>query len=424
MPNTLQKLYTPRETPLLMLAGVFVLANQLGLVLIQDRAWSDLWIVAAWLAAATVGTMGLNRVAPQRDPYLFPATMLLTGWGLNLIHRLLPSFADRQALWMLLGLLALLTVCALPGHLRWLRRYRYTWLVGGMATLLLTILFGVNPSGVGARLWLGFGELFVQPAEPLKILLVVFLASYMADHQEIYRKATFKMWGDLPSWRFLAPIFVMWGLCLVLLIWQRDLGTASIFFLVFLLMLYLASGQALLLLGGFGLLVVAGIGAYFGYPLVRLRIDIWLNPWEDPDGSSFQIVQSLLAVADGGIFGSGIGGGIPTFIPVVHTDFAFAAIAEEWGLIGVIGVVGAMLTLVMRGFTIAAKLREKPFHAYLAAGATIIIAVQSLMIMGGTLNLIPLTGVTLPFVSYGGSSLVTNLTIIGLLIALSREAEG
>jgi cell division protein FtsW len=410
-----------RETLLLVSGGAFIAANQGGLILALDRPWGDLWIVGMWLACVVVGVRVLNRLIPQRDPFIFPATMLLTGWGLNLVDRLLPSYTLRQVIWMVLGTGLLLIICALPGHLRWLRGYRYTWLLGGLALLGITILLGTNPSGTGPQLWLGFGEFFFQPSEPLKVLLVAFLASYMADHQVVFHSGEFQMGRPFPSWRFFAPLLLMWGMCLGLLIWQRDLGTAAIFFLAFLLMLYAASGRVLLLMGGMVLLGLAGLGAYRLLDVVALRVDIWLDPWRDADNTSFQIVQSLMAIADGGLIGSGIGQGIPTFIPVVHTDFAYAAIVEEWGLLGALGVIAALLVIILRGLRMAALLQDKPFHAYLALGLSLLLGVQSLIIIAGTLNLIPLTGVTLPFVSYGGSSLVTSFGAVGLLLALSRE---
>ena len=412
-----------RERVLLLGAGIFIAANHIGLVIAANRSPLDLWLLALWTICAVTGSFALDRLNPLRDPYIFPATMLLTGWGLNLIDRLLPAYNVRQAGWMVLGLLALLVICALPGHLRWLRSYRYTWLLGGLALLAVTILLGVNPSGEGPQLWLGLDGLYFQPSEFLKVLLVVFLASYMADHQHVFRREKFRMLERYPSWRFMGPVFLMWGISLVLLIWQRDLGTAAIFFLIFTLMLYLASGQFWLLGGGLLLMMVGAAGAYMVFDIVALRVDIWLDPWREPEGRSFQIVQSLMAIADGGLVGSGIGQGIPTFIPVVHTDFAYAAIVEEWGLLGAVGLMSALLVIILRGLRIAALLHHRPFHAFLAAGLCITLTVQSLIIISGALNLIPLTGVTLPFVSYGGSSLLTSFVMVGLLLALSREAH-
>jgi cell division protein FtsW (lipid II flippase) len=209
----------------------------------------------------------------------------------------------------------------------------------------------------------------------------------------------------------------------IVLVWQRDLGTATLFFIVFLLMLYLATGFGWLLIGG--TLLVAGVAfaAYQIIDLVQLRVDIWLNPWLEPDGRAFQIVQSLFAFAAGGIAGRGIGSGSPTFIPVVHSDFVFAALGEEWGLLGVIALLMCILMLVGRGFRIAATNNQIPFFCLLAAGLSLLVGIQSLLIMGGVLKLIPLTGVTLPFVSYGGSSLLVNFIIVGLLLRLSDEVD-
>ncbi|NDJ86985.1 MAG: FtsW/RodA/SpoVE family cell cycle protein, partial [Chloroflexi bacterium] len=211
------------------------------------------------------------------------------------------------------------------------------------------------------------------------------------------------------------------GLCIVMLGWQRDLGTATIFFVVFMLMLYLASGQWLLMVGGAGLLAIAAAVGYILFDVVSLRIDVWLNPWAEAEGRAFQIVQSLMAVSAGGIVGEGIGQGLPTFIPVVHTDFVFAAIAEEWGLIGVLGLLVAIAVITLRGLRIAVLSQSRPFAAFLAAGLSLSITVQSLMIIGGALRLWPLTGVTLPFVSYGGSSLLTSFVSVGLLLVISED---
>jgi cell division protein FtsW len=197
-------------------------------------------------------------------------------------------------------------------------------------------------------------------------------------------------------------------------------GAATLFFVVFMIMLYLASGQGQLLLGGLVLLLIASASAYFLFDVVALRVDIWWNPWPTADTSAYQIVQSLMSVAAGGVFGQGIGQGHPTIVPVAHSDFAFAAIGEEWGLLGVLTALSALAVLVVRGLRIAVRARQ-PFRSLLAAGLSLMLGVQSLMIMGGVLKLVPLTGVTLPFVSYGGSSLLTNFVIVGLLLVLSSE---
>jgi len=409
---------------LLALAGAFVLINQVALILARSRPALDLWPVLVWGACAAAGHSILSRRLPARDPLLFPLAMLLAGWGLNLIARLVPSFADRQTLWLVMGTGALLGLTALPRDLRWLRRYRYTWLIGGLALLFLTILIGQNPADTGPRLWLwlGVGRIYYQPSELLKILLVVFLASYLAEHQRYMRQDTVRVgpW-QVPSLAFLGPVLLMWSICVVVLIWQRDLGTATLFFAVFLAMLYLASGQGLLLAGGSLLMIAAAALGYHLFDVVALRVKVWWNPWPTADAQAYQVVQSLIAVASGGILGQGIGQGQPGIIPVVHSDFAFAAIAEEWGLVGTLSVIAALATLVIRGMRIAA-LASHPFRTLLAAGLSVLLGVQSLLIMGGVLKIVPLTGVTLPFVSYGGSSLLTSFVIVGLLLILSERS--
>jgi len=412
-----------RERLLLALGGLFILLNQVTLIVARDRGWETLWPVGVWALCAAIGHSVLERRLPHRDPLFFPLAMFLTGWGLNLISRLVPGFADRQTLWLVIGLAALLALTILPGDLRWLRRYRYTWLIGGLALLGVTIVLGTNPSGVGPRLWLGFGRLYYQPSELLKILLVAFLASYFADHEPYMRLDSRRLgrWS-VPAPAFLGPVLLMWGVSIVVLVWQRDLGTATLFFVVFMIMLYLASGQAALLLGGLGLLVLAGLAAMQLFDVVMLRVRVWLDPWPTADSDAYQIVQSLMAVAAGGLFGQGIGQGQPTIIPVVHSDFAFAAIAEEWGMLGALAVMAALAVIVVRGMRVAVEARQA-FDRLLAAGLSVTLAVQSLLILAGVLKLVPLTGVTLPFVSYGGSSLLTMFVVTGLLLVLSNREK-
>jgi cell division protein FtsW len=416
-----------RERVLLLMAALFVSIIHITLLWTQDIAWTQLWMVGVWLACGLGLHIILSRQLPTRDPYLLPGIFLLTGWGIVTVYRLQPRLGERQVGWLVVSSVAMVALMSMPHDLGWLRRYRYTWLLLGVALLVITIFIGVNPSGEEfnpPRLWLQFGEVFYQPSELMKILLVAFMASYLSDHwislrRELIYVGRFK----LPALSFFAPILLMWGLSLVILVWQRDLGTATLFFVVFMLMFYLASGQALLLLGGIGLLGLASLVAYLAIDVVALRIDIWLNPWPEADGRAFQIVQSLMAVAAGGVLGQGIGQGLPTAVPVAHSDFIFAAIAEEWGLIGIIGLLSVLLLITLRGFRIALLNQHRPFASLLAAGLSLMLSIQSLLIIGGALRLWPLTGVTLPFVSYGGSSLLTGFTMIGLLLILSNQSR-
>ena len=415
------------EAALLLVAALFVFSNALALGLARDGRinGSTLWGPVCWLLAQAVAFWLLQKYAPIHDPYLLPLVGLLTGWGIVLQDRLAPNFLLRQVVWVVLGTAVLVSITVLPRNLGWLRRYRYTLLLLGILLLAATLLFGINPAGAStARYWLRLPipfltPVYFQPSELLKLLLVIFLASYFDAREAVLRLAGN---GRLQRISYLAPLLLMWGFCMVLLVWQRDLGAATLFFILFLSLLYLATGDWRIVVGGVGLLLLAGIFAYFAFGLVTLRIDAWWNPWPDSDGRAFQIVQSLYAVAAGGIWGQGVGQGFPQYIPVVHSDFAFAAIAEEWGLIGSLGVVGCFALLAHRGMRLA-LLAERPFRRYLAAGIIILFSAQAFLIMGGVTKLLPLTGVTLPFVSYGGSSMLISHVMAGLLLYLSTKSR-
>lgn len=415
-----------REGTLLILAAVFVFVNAISLSLSESGriSWQHLWAPGAWLGLIAISHRLLHYYKPHRDPYIFPIFAILTGWGLILVDRLAVNFLGRQVIWLTLSTAVFLTIAILPRNLRWLRRYRYTWLILGLLLLAATLLFGVNPSGYGAALWLPipfFGQVYFQPSELLKLLLIIFLASYFEERESLLRASTNK--GLLRSMPYLAPLLLMWGFCIILLVWQRDLGAASLFFIVFLSLLYLATSEWRYVLVGVGLMVIASIFAYFAFSdLVALRIDAWWNPWPDASDRAFQIVQSLYALASGHVFGQGVGQGSPFYIPVVHSDFVFAAIVEEWGVIGGIGAIIMFLLLTYRGMKLAI-LAQRPFYRYLSSGITILFAAQTLLIMGGVIKLLPLTGVTLPFVSYGGSSLLISGVMLGLLLFISGKVE-
>lgn len=406
---------------LLTLAGLFLLFHAAALTL-APAARAHTWQVAfpwrhwlgfgIWIICFTI----LHRVAhqrlPHRDPYLVPIAALICGWGLLTIWRVTPEFGTRQTIWLVVATAIVLIGLRLPTNLRFLRDYKYLWLTGGLALTGLTLILGTNPAGGGPRLWLGCCGIYFQPSEPLKLLLVIYLAAYLADRQ-------FLIPGLLP---LLAPTLVMTGLTLLLLFVQRDLGTASIFLLLFTTVIYAATGKTRLVILSAITLVLAGVGGYLLFDVVRLRIDAWLNPWLDPGGRSYQIVQSLLAVASGGLPGRGPGLGSPTVVPVNHSDFIFASIAEEGGLVGGIGLITLVAMLTIRGLQAALFARDN-YRRYLAVGLTAYLAIQTTLIVGGNLRLLPLTGVTLPFVSYGGSSLVTSFLALLFLLAISHQDE-
>jgi cell division protein FtsW (lipid II flippase) len=423
-----------QENQLFGLAGAFVLVAAVAVMLAAPAragSWSVsaefgiLGAAAAWLVCAALATLVVQRALPSHDPYLLPITYLLTGWGIALIWRLTPLFALRQTIWLAIGTGALLGVVILPGDLRWLRRYRYTWLFAGLALTALTFILGVNPSGAGERLWLGCCGLYLQPAEILKLLLVVFLASYLTDRRDLLFQTLPGPAAPLPRRQTLVyflPMLVMWGFSTLILVSQRDLGMSTLCFGVFVAMLYLASGRWEYVAVG---LVLLALGAVLGYQLfdvVRLRVQAWWNPWADPSGRSYQIVQSLIAMSAGGLFGAGPGLGAPTLIPVAHSDFIFAALAEEWGLLGVLAMTALLAAVVLRALRIAAG-APGAFGQLLAGGLGILLGLQTLLIMGGVVKLLPLTGLTVPFVSYGGSSLVSAFCLIGVLLRLSAMRD-
>lgn len=413
-----------RERLLLLLAAVFVWLNATTLSLALTGRLDPLHLLApaVWLVVVAAGHLLLHRYKPGRDPYLFPLVSLMMGWGLVLQDRLAPNFLWRQLAWFALGTMLMVAVAIVPRSLRWLRQYRYTWLTLGLVLLAATLLFGVNPAGSGAALWLQIPflpEVYFQPSELLKLLLIVFLASYFDDREHM-------LWLGSSNRRrmiaYLTPLLLMWGFCILLLVWQRDLGAATLFFVSFLALLYLATGSLRYLLAGFVMLLLAGIIGYFAFNVVALRVDTWLNPWPEANDRAFQIVQSLYALGSGGIFGEGPGQGFPDYIPVVHSDFIFAAVAEEWGLIGSLAVLASFALLAGRGMRIAG-LRRRAFHVYLAAGITILLTIQAFLIIAGVTRLLPLTGITLPFFSYGGSSMLVSCLMIGLLLYLSAPDE-
>lgn len=404
-----------------MLAVIFVFLGNLILTFapaVRLHSWQvsyrwQHWIgFAAWLAAYTALYIQVNKFLPDRDPYLLPIFSILNGWGLLMIYRLDPAYGFKQTLWMVIAILGALVALRLPNLLTLLRRYKYVWLIGGILLTLLTFFIGTYPGGDGPGLWLNLGSFYLQPSELLKFLLVVYLAAYLAD---IFH-------SRLGLIQLLAPTLVLIGLAVMILIAQRDLGTASLFIFIYTVVVYLASGKRRILLISFILVVAALIVGYIEFDVIQLRIEAWLNPWLDARDRSYQIVQSLIAVANGGIFGRGIGLGSPGVVPVANSDFIFPAILEEFGIAGGLILIGIYAVLTIRGIYIALHAPNQ-FQRLLSAGLTVFIAAQSILIMGGTIRLLPLTGVTLPFISYGGTSLVVSVAAGLLLMIISNQTE-
>ena len=365
-------------------------------------------------------------LAPQADPVFLPTAVLLAGLGFAIIYRLDPGLAGAQTLWLLLGLgLFALTLVAIRDH-RQLDHFTYTIGLLGIIMLLLPLAPGIGRTVRGARLWVGIGPLQFQPAEIGKVLLVIFLASYLNARKELLAVATRRLGPlALPEPRHLAPLLVAWGLSLVVLFLERDLGSSLLFFGIFVVMLWVATGRAAYLVLGVLLFAIGATFGYLAFDHVQDRVTVWLNVF-DPRlirDEGFQLAQSLFAMATGGIAGTGLGEGQPGFIPDAHTDFVFAAVGEELGLLGTIALLLLYILLIFRGYR-AAVGSPDGFGQLLAAGLSTILALQTFVIIGGVTRLIPLTGITLPFVSYGGSSLVANMVLLALLVRVSSGAVG
>jgi cell division protein FtsW (lipid II flippase) len=372
-----------------------------------------LYIVAHMIARVTV---------PNADPYLLPMAGLLTGIGLTEIYRLDENDAFKQGLWIVIGLAAFAaTLTLLRGDFRRLESYKYLFGLSAIALLLLPAVPLVGKTVNGARLWVHVGPLHFQPGELAKILLIVFLAAYLREKREVL--AQFRL-------KDLGPLFLIWGCAMLVLVVTNDLGGGLLYFGIVLAMLYVATAQIWFVLAG-GVLFVGGAAALYNViPRVQDRVQIWLDPWEDPYGKGYQTIQSLYSIANGAFGGTGLGQGTFTnaegtqLFPYVNTDFIYSALAQELGLVGICGFLLVYMLFVARGFRIA-LLAQDGFSKLLAVGLTFAFTLQAFIIIGGIVRLIPLTGITLPFVSYGGSSIVANFVLLaGLLLVSNRANEG
>ena len=412
-----------RELGLMLLAALPPLAGVLVLSLVWGRPLGDARFqpIYGLLGVLLLCHVLLSAFRCRGDELLLPLVAGLAGVGLVLVTRLVPALGPRQFMWTVIGASVMLLVAVGPWEVRLLERYKYTSAAASILLVALTLVLGVDPNGSGARLWLRVAGLTFQPSEILKVLLVVFLAGYLTDKRELLTTTRVRVGPfPLPPLPYLAPLLAMWGLSLALLVWQRDLGAAILFFGVFLVMLYLAVGQVRYVVGGTLMFIAGGVVCYSLFSHVRLRVEVWLNPWVDPQGRSYQIAQALYSLGSGGLFGSGLGNGYPLYVAAAHTDFPYVALSEEAGLAAGLALLLIYALLVTRGLQVA-LIARLPFNRLLAAGLTSVLALQTIVIIGGNLKLIPLTGVTLPFVSYGGSSLLANFLILGVLLRMSHE---
>jgi cell division protein FtsW (lipid II flippase) len=412
-----------RELGLGLLAVVVVGSGYL-LLLLADRPDipADLWVfLLAVLGLYVVAHLAVRRFAPRADPTLLPIAFLLNGIGYFTISRLDRDLARVQAVWTAVGIAAFVLTLVFVRHIRTLERYKYTFLLLGIAALLLPSLPGVGAEINGARLWVRVGPVNFQPGEAAKVLLVVFFAAYLVDKRELLATGTRRIGRvRFPDPKHLGPLLLAWVFSILVMVREKDLGSSLLFFAVFAAMLYIATDRWSYLLVAAAMFMAGAFVAYQLFSHVSDRVIAWIDPWSVYKTTGFQLAQSVFALGSGGFAGTGLGLGSPQKIPNASTDFVLSAIGEELGLLGTVAVCMLFLLLVGSGFRIAIQ-TDRPFSKLFAAGLTTIIGVQTFVIIGGVIRVIPLTGVTLPFISYGGSSLIANFVIIALLLRISDE---
>jgi cell division protein FtsW (lipid II flippase) len=375
--------------------------------------------------------VALRRLAPTADPILLPVAALLNGLGYVFIAGLpdmdnMPSGEDlarQQSVWTFVGIAAFVATLVVVKRPRDLERYRYTFALIGLGLLLLPLLPGIGKTINGSRIWVGIGPINFQPGEVAKVVLALFFAAYLADQRELIANSVWKVGPlRLPDPKHLGPVLVAWGVSLVVMVYQRDLGSSLLFFALFVVMLWVATGRPSFLVLGGGLFAAGGLLSWRMFGHVQDRVEIWLDPWQDPSGTGYQIIQGLFAMGFGGVAGTGLGLGSSVRIPASESDYIFAVIAEQMGLLGGTVIIVAFLLMVGAGLRIAVRANHS-FDKLLATGLTLLLGVQAFIIIGGVTRLLPLTGVTLPFVSYGGSSLVVNYVLLALLLRISDKGS-
>ncbi len=378
--------------------------------------------------------LAIRRFAPYTDPLLLPVVALLNGLGLVMIHRLdlvtnqlsgrhYPS-ATQQMLWTILGVAAFALVITLLKDHRQLARYGY---ICGVTGLIFLAIPAVLPASLseqnGAKIWIRFPGFSIQPAEFSKILLLIFFSAVLIAKRRLFTSAGKHFMGmTLPRPRDLAPLLAAWAISVGVMAFEKDLGTSLLLYASFLVVVYLATQRFSWVVIGLVLFAFGSVAAYFMFPHVRVRVQTWWDPFADPDGSGYQIVQSLFSFATGGIFGTGLGNGQPDTVPAASTDFIIAAFGEELGLVGLAGILMLYTIVILRGLRTAIATRDS-FGKLLAAGLASTLAIQLFIVVGGVTRLIPLTGLTTPWMSYGGSSLLANYVLLAILARISHSAR-
>jgi cell division protein FtsW (lipid II flippase) len=420
-----------RELLALIPASLLVMAGFTGVFIERQAQLSNASLVvgAVFLGLCLAVHIFLRFALPHADPYMFPLVALLACFGLVMIYRIDQDFAREQAQWFVVGLIAFCTTIVVFRDYRKLEQYRYTIAAVSIGLLFLPRVPGIGGQTNGAFLAISVGPITFQPAEFAKIGIVIFLASYLRDTRQVLVQGARRVLGvTFPPLKQFGPLLVVWGAAMFMLVFIRDLGSSLMFFGAFLALLYIATNRLSFVV--IGLIMFSGGAWFFANTVghVQDRVDIWRNPFKDPDGTGYQLLQGLFAQADGGLFGAGFGQSLlrgpggTVILPAPHTDFIYAVITDELGLVGATGVILVYLLIVERGFKTALLARDS-FSTLLAAGLTAVFALQVFVIVGGVTRVIPLTGVTLPFVSYGGSSIVANFVLLAFLLLVSDRAR-
>jgi len=397
---------------LVSLSGEAALPHDLGLLL------------GAVLGLLAVGHVAVRRLAPDADGLLLPLAGLLNGLGYVFIARMNGRLAAAQALWSAVGMAGFVVTLAVIRRARALERYRYSFAALGIVLLLLPSLPVIGREINGAQIWISVGPMSFQPGEAAKLALAAFLAGYLVDKRELLALSSHRL-GPLhvPDPRHYAPLVLAWGVSLLVMVNQKDLGSSLLFFTLFMVLLWVATGRGAYLLSGTGLFAAGAFGAYQVFGHVRDRVTTWIDPWPVAKGAGYQVVEAAFAMADGGLTGTGLGLGDPMRIPARETDFIFAVVAEELGLVGATAVLLAYLLLIGCGLRVALRAAQ-PFAQLLATGLPSLLGFQAFVIIAGVTRVLPLTGVTLPFMSFGGSSLLANYVLLALLVRISDEGVG
>ncbi|HET9740877.1 MAG TPA: FtsW/RodA/SpoVE family cell cycle protein [Solirubrobacteraceae bacterium] len=422
-----------RELLALLPASLLLTAGFAAIFIQTSETLSDVSLTygAIFLGLCFAGHIFLRAMLPHADPYMFPLVAVLACFGLVVIYRIDEELAREQAQWFVIGLALFAATILLLRDLRVLERYRYTIALAGLVLLFLPRVPGIGQQVNGAYLGVGIGPISFQPAEFGKIAIIIFLASYLRDTRQVLVQGSRRFLGvTIPPLKHFGPLLVVWGAAMFMLVFIRDLGSSLMYFGGFLALLYVATNRLSFVTVGMGLFA---LGAWFMASTVshvQDRVDVWLDPfnprWVEKEG--YQIAQSLFAQADGGLFGTGLGGSLlrgpngESLIPAPHTDLIYAVITSELGLVGACGLILVYMMLAERGFR-TATLASDSFSKLLAAGLSAVFALQVFVIVGGVTRVIPLTGVTLPFVSYGGSSILANFVLLALLLLVSDRAR-